>query len=52
MKRYADKNRGNYKEFDVGDTVLVKNQNNRKFDPIYQPIPFKVVKQKGSSILV
>ena len=43
MKIYADNHRGNYKNYKVGDTVLIKNQSSRKFDPVYKPVPYQVV---------
>ena len=51
MKAYADKHR-HVKESDIktGDRVLVKNQQQGKLVPFYDPSPYVVMKRKGSQI--
>jgi hypothetical protein len=51
MKRYADQRRGTRPQyFDMQDRVLVKNQNRRKLDSVYNQRPYEVVAVNGSMI--
>ncbi|ELU09960.1 hypothetical protein CAPTEDRAFT_194629 [Capitella teleta] len=51
MKRYADERRGTRPQyFDMKDRVLVKNQNRRKLDSVYNQRPYEVVAVNGSMI--
>ena len=50
MKKYADKRRGQFENFNQGDTVLIRNDRKGKFDPVYKPNKFTVIDQNGASV--
>jgi len=51
MKEYADERRNTRSShIRVGDTVMVKNDQKKKFDPPYHRAPHKVTEVKGSMI--
>ena len=52
MKYNADEYKNNYKNFNIGDKVLIKNDIPGKMQPIYKPKIYEVVQQKGSSVFV
>ena len=45
-KRYASKTR----KFNIGDTVLLRQQRNNKTDTTFKPVPFVVTDVKGTTI--
>ncbi|XP_045170892.2 uncharacterized protein K02A2.6-like [Mercenaria mercenaria] len=51
MKDYADTRRNTRKtEIKIGDSVLVKQDKHNKFSTPYDPIPYEVIKTKGSMV--
>ena len=44
IKSYADKHRGNHKEFETGEHVLIKNEKKGKLQPEYRPETYVVEK--------
>ena len=52
MKEDADRRRAKVLELKVDDVVLMKQRKINKFSTMFDPVPFKVVKVKGSMITV
>ena len=48
MKKYQA--RSQPQEIQIGDKVLIKNDQRNKNDPIYNPIPLKITNRKGNMI--
>ena len=52
MKENADRRRAKVLELKVEDVVLMKQRKINKFSVTFDPVPFKVVRVKGSMITV
>ena len=51
MKEYADaKQRARPSQLKVGDTVLARQRKQKKFCTRFDPVPFKVVRKRGTMI--